>query len=348
MAIKNKKTPDAFIIKGTDATNTSATANGTQNANQPITSDREVAVNKQLVVRTIDRSPKTLGTLRSAHIAAESVYYPIFQRLNDTYEDVLLDRFLSGIIRKRISQVVNKKLLCKRNGEPDKVIGKLIRTKAFKNVMRDIIWTKFWGRNGLEFVPGDKFRYNPIPRKHIQPKTQMIVKEQTGLTEGVDYTNIGNVWIMGEPGDLGLLLICAYIALLKKDAIADWAQFIQIFGSPIMVLKYKGFDQSAKVAADNILKNIKNAARVTIPEEMGLTFEDGKQANGDGQLQDNFRKACNEELSILILGNTETTGHSGTGTGAKSKTHSEQQLEIIKDDMDDICDALNSDHFMSI
>ena len=320
----------------------------TQDANKPITSGPSQDVTQDLVVRAIDRQPKNLKVLRSAHIGAEAIYYPLFYRLNDVYEDVRLDAYVTGIVNKRISQVVNKRLSFVRNGEPDKKMAKIIRSKVFKEVEREIIRTKFWGRNGLEFIPGKDIAFNLIPKKHIQRKTQLITYEQTDLTRGIDYTDLANVWILGEPHDLGIYLMVAYIQLLKKGAISDWAQYIQLFGAPILVLKYAGFDMSAKAAADDILKKLNNVARITVPKEMDLTFEDGKMSNGDGALQDNFRKACNEELAILILGNTETTGHSGTGTGAKSKTHSEQQLEIIKDDMDDICDALNSEHFMNI
>lgn len=322
--------------------------NPTQNAGEPIIGTTTADVVSNLIVRTVDRSPKDRGTLRSAHIAGESVYYPNRQRLYDTYEDVLLDAFLRGIINKRISQVVNKKLVFHRNGEQVPGIDKLIRSRAFKGIMRQIMWSKFWGISGVEFQPGKQLAWKEIPRKHIKTKTQKITYEQTGLTDGISYTNLKNVWIIGDDNDLGILLICSYIILLKKGVISDWAQFIEIYGSPIMVLKYKGYDMSAKVAADNILKRMSSAARITIPEEMGLTFEDGKVSNGDGKLQNTFRQAANEELAILILGNTETSGHSGTGTGAKSKTHSEQQLEIIKDDMDDLIDLLNSDHFMSV
>jgi hypothetical protein len=320
----------------------------TQDRNEPIVGNRTEEVNPKLFVRTINRAPKDVGDWRSALIAAESVYYPNQSRLFDLYEDILLDAFLAGIIRKRISQVINKRLLFVRDGKEVPEMEKVIKSKVFKDIMREIIWTKMWGVNGLEFVPGDKLQFNRIPKKHIKRKTQLITYEQFGLTEGIDYTQLKNVWVLGEPHDLGLLLICGFLALLKKGNISDWAQYIELFGSPAIVVKYKGYDQQAKVAAEKVLDSVANSMRLTIPEEMNITFEDGKMANGDGKLQETFRQACNEELSIIMLGNTETTGHSKTGTGAKSQEHARQQLEIIRDDMDYVVDLLNSDHFMEI
>jgi hypothetical protein len=324
-------------------------AASTQDSNKPINGTKTEEVTSRLMIRSTDRSPKDRGTLRRAHIAAESVYYPNNSRLIDVFEDALLDGHLFGIIKKRISQVVNKKLVCRdAKGEQRKDLDKLCRSKPLKDIMRQIMWAKMYGINGLEFVPGKNISFNLIPKKHIKRKTQKITFEQTGLDEGIDYSDLSNVWILGEPGDLGLLLVCGYIVMLKKGVVSDWAQYIEIFGTPAIILKYKGYNTQAELAAKKILDNIGNSMRMAVPEEMDIKFEDGKLANGDGKLQETFRQACNEELSVVVLGNTETTGHGKNGTGAKSQTHALQQLELIKDDMDDLVDALNSDHFMNI
>jgi hypothetical protein len=329
----------------------------TQDKNDPIEGTEVAEVSRQMVVRTIDRSPKDILTLQTSLIAAESVYYPNQERLFDLYEDVLRDTFLKGIIRKLIAQIINKNLLFTKNGEPVPGMDKIIKSKVFKDICREILWTPFWGINGMEFVPGEKIKFNLVPKKHIKIKTQKITYEQFGLTEGIDYTKAANIWILGDEHviggngsthDMGLLLICGYWVLLKKGVISDWAQYIQIFGSPAIVIKYKGFDKQAKDAADTVLDNIGSSNRVTIPEEMGVEFVEAKNTSGSGGAQDTFRQAANEELSILILGNTETTGHGKNGTGAKSQTHSEQQLEIIRDAMDYAIGQLNSDRFMSI
>jgi len=335
----------------------SGAPSSTQDKDDPVIGNEEIMANPALYIRTIDRSPKDALTLQTSIIAAESVYYPNQQRLFDLYEEVLRDAFLRGIINKRISQVVNKNVLALRNDQEVPELTKLIKSREFKDLMREILWTKMWGINGIEFIPGKRFDFNLIPKKHIKIKTQKITFEQFGLDDGIDYTQLRNIWILGDrhiiggngsSHDLGLLMICSFLVLLKKGVISDWAQYIQIFGSPALIVKYLGIDRDAKAAAEEILNNLGGGNRLAAPKEMDINFEDGKTTNGDGALQDTFRRSVNEELSIFILGNTETTGHSGTGTGAKSRTHSEQQLEIIKDDMDYISDNLNSDHFLSI
>ena len=60
------------------------------------------------------------------------------------------------------------------------------------------------------------------------------------------------------------------------------------------------------------------------------------QANsGGGNGSDVYRmlrQACNEEMSVLILGNTMTTTEARTSGYAQSKVHERTEDEIRKDD----------------
>jgi phage gp29-like protein len=85
-----------------------------------------------------------------------------------------------------------------------------------------------------------------------------------------------------------------------------------------------------------------------IPRQADFEIKDGKQANGDGNLQLSFIKALNEEMSITILGNTETTTSSDTSGYAQSKVHLDQQYEITKSDLIYTAAMLNSPKFISI
>jgi phage gp29-like protein len=85
-----------------------------------------------------------------------------------------------------------------------------------------------------------------------------------------------------------------------------------------------------------------------IPNTATFEIIDGKTGNANGQLQDMFVKAMDAQISIIILGNTETTSNSGTGSQAKSKTHSDQQKEILKADLAYLESKLNDPHFIKI
>ena len=298
-------------------------------------------------IRSADRGRKDISTWRGALISAESVYFPNRSRLYDLYSDVILDGHLSGVIAKRIDAVLNKELYFERNGKRDHTFDKLIQSLSFRNIVRAIVETQLWGVSGIEFIPGSEFDYELIPRKHIKPELGIIAYEQTG-TDGISYLGLDNIWIIGEPRDLGILLKCAPYSLYKRGGLADWAQYIELFGQPVRVIKYDSYDEQTKIELKQILDESGSSLSMMIPRQADFEIKDGKQTNCDGNLQLSFVKALNDEMSVIVLGNTETTSSSDSAGYAQSKIHLEQQYEITRSDLIYTAAMLNSDKFISI
>lgn len=322
--------------------------NSTQTLNEPQTGKETIEMTQQMVLRSVNRSKKDVKTWRTNIIAAESVYYPNTVGLYDLYDDILLDAHLSGLIKKRISNVRNKRMVFKVGEKKVDIMDKLIQSKVFSDVIKQIMLAKMWGISGMEFLPGDKLTFNIIPRKHIKTKNQIISYEQWDNDNGFFYPDFQNIWVVGEPGDLGLLSICGFYALLKKGAISNWAEYVELYGSPVMVLKYGGSDLQSKKAGQGIVDKAGNSLKIVIPKEMDFQLLDGKTSNGDGKLQESFIERLNQEMSLIVVANTETSTNGKGGTGGKSAVHSNEQKQLIKDDMDDVLDLLNSDKFLAI
>ncbi|MFN4249280.1 MAG: DUF935 family protein [Flavipsychrobacter sp.] len=305
-------------------------------------------VSQSITIRSTDRSPKDIGSLQTGLVNAERVHQPSRVKLYDTYEDIMRDAHLSGIIHKRFSAVLNKKLTYRdKKGVEIEGMETLIKSAKFKRMMRCILFAKAWGFTLFEFLPGREFNFMVTPRKHVKPELGIIADEQTGIT-GTQYEGVWNFWFVGEKQDLGFLLKCAPYAIYKKGAIADWAQYVEIFGMPVRVIKYDANDQQISDEIDDALENSGSALVLKIPKQADFDIMDGKQSNGTGDLQNTLRNAMNEEMSVLVLGNTETTTSSKSSGYAQSKEHARQQLEITKDDMADLCDALNDPQFIAI
>ena len=306
----------------------------------------EVIVN-ELNIRSADRGRKDIATWRGAMISAESVYYPNRSRLYDLYEDVVLDGHLSGIIAKRIDAVLNKEIYFEAGGKKDHTMDGLLNSLAFRNIIRTIMETQLWGISAIEFLPGKELAYDHIPRKHIKPELGIIAYEQTG-TDGIPYVGLDNVWVMGDAKDLGLLLKCAPYCLYKRGGVSDWAQYIELFGQPVRIIKYDSYDEQTKSELKKILDESGSSLSLMIPRQADFEIKDGKQTNCDGNLQLSFIKALNEEMSILILGNTETTTSSISTGYAQSKVHLEQQYEITRSDLTYTAAMLNTDKFSAV
>jgi hypothetical protein len=259
----------------------------------------------------------------------------------------MMDPFLSGIIEKRISAVLNKKLCFEINEKEDHAITGLIKTKNFRELLRQKMLRKFWGLAGEEFIPGDTFAFNPIPKKNINPKLHLITHDEYGQ-DGLPYDGIWNLWVTGTWDDLGILLQCAAAAILKRGVFSDYAQFIEVFGQPLMVFLYDAFDQKTKLELDTVMRNMGSSTRVSMPKQAQIDIKDAGRFNADGALQNKFIDICNREMSVKILGATETTQSSSSSGHAQSTEHGKQQDETIKSDLIDIANELNDPHFFRI
>ena len=308
--------------------------------------DNNIVIN-ELVIRSANRNKKDIETWRNALISAESVYFPNRTKLYDLYEDIILDGHLTGVIEKRIDAVLNKEIYFESNNRHINEMDSLLHSTEFRQIMRTILETQLWGISGLEFLPGRELNFQIIPRKHIKPELGIISFEQNGI-DGVAYTNLNNVWVIGEPKNLGLLLKCAPYCLYKRGGMADWSQYIELFGQPVRIIKYDSYDEQTKLELKKILEESGSSLSMMIPRQSDFEMKDGKQNNGDGNLQLSFIKAMNEEISITLLGNTETTTSSYSTGYAQSKVHLEQQFEITKSDIFYLATMLNSSKFFTI
>lgn len=304
-------------------------------------------INNELHIRSADRGRKDISSWRQALISAEAIHTPYRSRLYDLYDDILLDGHLAGIIAKRIDAVLNKNLYFEQDGHRIHDMDRLINSNAFRGLLRIIMQTPLWGISGIEFIPGREFNYKKIPRKHIRPAEGIIAYEQNS-TEGIPYAGLTNVWIMGEPDDLGLLLKCTPYAIYKRGDIADWSQYIEIFGQPVRVMKYDAYDEQGKQQLKKALEESGSSLTLLLPKQAEFDMQDGKFTNGDGKLHQSFVTTLNAEMSILILGNTETTLSSYSSGYAQSKVHEAQQLEITKSDMAYTAGMLNTPKFLDI
>jgi hypothetical protein len=301
----------------------------------------------QIIIRPVDRSTKDIESWRTAHRFAEQSVSAHRTRLYDLYSDIELDGHLAGITQKRVDAVLNKKLRFEVNGKKVDELDHVIRSTAFRKIVRLLIEKKFWGISGMEFIPGERLQVVEIPRKHIKPQLKLISKEQNGEA-GFPYEGLQHVWITGDPNDLGLFLKCAPYAIYKRGDLADWAQYVEIFGQPVRVIKYDAYDIQTKMELQTVLDESGGALALMIPKQADFELKDGKQSNGTGELQEKLMIACNNEMSVIILGNTETTSSSKSSGYAQAQEHGRQQVQVTLSDLEDVLNELNSDQFLSI
>lgn len=296
-----------------------------------------------------DRSRKDISKLRLAIEAAEQVTVPSRAALYDIYHDnITIDGHLSGILEKRRDTVRNKQLqFVNAEGRVVDEMATLIDSEAFYNLCGIIIDSVFWGISGVQFIAGEKFNFVEIPRKHILPERAEIARSQYDST-GKPVSDIQGAWLIGKPHNLGKLLTCMLYAIYKRGGLGDLAQYVEIFGQPVRIIHYDAYDTKTRDELRKMAREAGSSLVMMIPKQAQFEMLDGKSSNGNGELQRTFINTCNEEMSIAILGNSETTTSSASSGYAQAKEHGKQQQEIIKADMKLLLNTLNSNFFLGI
>ena len=265
---------------------------------------------QNISIRPAVRSSQDISKWRSALVAAEAIN-PIRVPLLDLYADIILDGTLSSLIEKRLLGVTKCKLVFfNKAGEKDEDVTKLFQLMNFRKMRKKALEYKFYGPAAIELIKEkDMFRFFAPDRKHVLPKEGKIVYEQYGA-DGFYYRQPPYnkyVFETGEWNEHGLLLKAAQYVIYKRGGFGDWANFAEIFGMPFRVGTYDGYNDTTRLQLEKALEQAGNASWIVKPTGSNIEFLESKNTQGSGNLYDGLRKACNEEMSILILGQTGTT-----------------------------------------
>ena len=161
--------------------------------------------------------------------AFENVDYSRRFRLYDLFSDILMDTHLTSVIEKRKNAALASSIEFRRNGKPDEKVNKQIRSPWFRKFIGDILDAKFWGFSLVQFYrKGEWVNYDLIPRKHVDPVRRLILRHQTDTT-GTSWDEYPDLLFIGSPDDPGLLVKAAIWVIYKRNDVADWAQFAEVF-----------------------------------------------------------------------------------------------------------------------
>lgn len=267
-------------------------------------------------------------------------------QLYDMYHSVITtDGHLKGIINKRLSAVARKRFEFQRNGKAVDEINEQIRSPWFRSFIKEAVNSKLWGFSLFQFRRDARgwITFDLIDRKHFDPVKREVLLYETDVN-GAPLDAFSNcLLVCDDPRGLGDLATCTPYALYKRGNIGDWAEFCQIFGMPIREYTYPAGDEEArKRLLQDARKQGANAVYIH-PEGSQMTLHESSQKSGTNDLYERFCNACNDEMSIAILGNTLTTKSDTNGTQALGTVQAKEQMKITEDDVQFVLDLLNYD-----
>ena len=303
--------------------------------------------------RTTDSlTRKDMGDWRKAWQTAINVDNPNRQPLYDIYRDVDVDLHLSGCIQQREGFVLSRSFkLVNEKGDEDEEAANYFNTSWFKQLMKFALDANYWGHSLIELgeITTDingRLTYNGvtlIPRKHVIPEYHRIIPE-LGMEwkDGIDYQKppFSN-WLIevGQPNSLGLFLKAATQTIPKKNALAFWDTFAEIFGMPMRIARTTTRDDKELAKMEKMMADMGTEGWGIF--QQGTEIEVVESTKGDAfNVYDKRIDRANSEISKLIIGQTMTI-EDGSSL-SQSETHLEVFQNLVEADCDTLRDVVNN------
>lgn len=303
--------------------------------------------------RTTDSlTRKDIGDWRQAWQRAINIDNPNRQFLYDIYRDVEIDLHLSGCIQQREGFVMARSFkLVNENGDEDEEAAKYFNTSWFKLLMKFALDANYWGHSlielgGITTDINERLTYdgaNLIPRKHVIPEYHRVITELgQDWKSGIDYHEAPfSDWLIevGQPDNLGLYLKAATQTIPKKNALAFWDTFAEIFGMPMRIARTTSRDEKERARMEKMMADMGTEGWGIFQE--GTEIEVVESTKGDAfNVYDKRIDRANSEISKLIIGQTMTI-EDGSSL-SQSETHLEVFQNLVEADCDTIRDMVNN------
>ena len=303
--------------------------------------------------RTTDSlTRKDIGDWRQAWQRAINIDNPNRQFLYDIYRDVEIDLHLSGCIQQREGFVMARSFkLVNENGDEDEEAAKYFNTSWFKLLMKFALDANYWGHSltelgGITTDINGRLTYdgaNLIPRKHVIPEYHRVITELgQDWKSGIDYHEAPfSDWLIevGQPDNLGLYLKAATQTIPKKNALAFWDTFAEIFGMPMRIARTTSRDEKERARMEKMMADMGTEGWGIFQE--GTEIEVVESTKGDAfNVYDKRIDRANSEISKLIIGQTMTI-EDGSSL-SQSETHLEVFQNLVEADCDTIRDMVNN------
>ena len=300
-----------------------------------VASKKGVQISAMLQQQSASLTKKDIADWRAANQMAIDYENPNRCRLYDIYADCVLDAHLSGCIAQRKGKVLQKDFrLVDQNGKENTPATELLQSEWFADFLSLTLDSIYWGPTLIQLGDiirdGGPLRFDCVelvPRKHVIPEYGVVVRSPgDDWRGGISYRE-GDVanWCVevGKPRDLGLLLKCAPSCISKKNMLAYWDVFGEIFGMPMRIARVNSLDEAERAKVEASLRDM-GAAQYIVASD-GTEIEIKESSRGDAyNVYDRRVDRCNSELSKVVLNQTMTID------SGSSLSQSEVHLEIFE------------------
>lgn len=264
------------------------------------------------------RTLQDIQTYQTAVRSAENIQAPNRINLLRLYQDVVIDAQVSTVMASRKNAILSRSFnLLNKNGEIDLEKTKLLNRGDWLYKFIDYsLDSIFYGYSLIQFdykfdFMGNRidydFKIDIVPRTYVCSEYGLVVPAQGQFSTGIPYHDAPyKYWNIpvGEIRDLGLLQKLSPLYIWKKNSFSSWAEYTEIFGVPMRIIKTDMTDETTKKNALHMMKNMGAGGAGIFDKNDLIEVLDGKQS--DGSIFNNIIERCNTEIAKLVLGQTGT------------------------------------------
>jgi len=298
---------------------------------------------------------KDILNWRRAWQTAIDVENPRRGELLNVYTDVDIDGQITGATEQIKNTILGRSFKVKdsksNKGNPE--LTELLEAKWFKDIVKLILDTRYWGHSLIQLgdvvTVGNKKRLTNVelvPRNHVIPEFGIILRDPSDeFKRGIPYRE-GKIadWVLevGGTKDLGLYLKLAPHAISKKNMLAFWDQFGEIFGMPIRIGKTSSSNPRDNARMEKMLADMGAASYALFP--LGTEIEIKESSRGDAyNVYDKRIERSNSEIAKEIL--TVTMTMDNGSSLSQSKVHENMFKAVVDAQADYVKDVVNNDLF---
>ncbi|NLF42019.1 MAG: DUF935 family protein [Bacteroidales bacterium] len=305
----------------------------------------------ELAMQTKQLTKKDIGTWRRAWQMAISVENPRRGPLYNIFSDVEIDGHLSGAISQVCDAVKQRgfKIVDRKTKKEKPELKELLEADWFKDFMQLVLDARNWGHSLIQL--GDVVKtagtiklqnVEIVPREHVVPELGLILKEPNDeFKNGIPYRD-GKIstWVIeaGAAKNLGLFLKAAPHAISKKNMLAFWDSFGELFGMPIRFAKTSG-EPAERSRVEKMLAQMGAAAWGVFPLGTDIDIKETSRADAF-EVYDRRVVRSNSEMSKIVLSQTMTIDDGSSLS--QSLVHEKMFKQTVEANADAVRDVVNN------
>lgn len=298
--------------------------------------------------KSISRARKDISdwskVLQMAMLDENPTFWGLYNLLDEVSQDPLLKSQTENRRNKSLSQSFS---ITGKDGKVNQEITDLLQNQIFVNeINSEILNTKLLKHSLGQWVFEDeRLKFKLIPRQNVNPYSGLVYQDYTE-DKFIKYREVKEygIWVLefGDTklsADFGLINAVVPQVLFKRFAQSCWSELCEIHGTPPRVMKTNTQDKRMLNRAENMMKDMGNAAWFIIDENEKFEWAAGVATNGD--VYKNLIQLCNNEISMPISGaiiGQDTVN----GSNSKEKTSQDMLEDLVQSDLSLIEQEWNS------